>query len=74
MTAAGSDVVETERVGAPAAGLVMPLKVMLTLWLAGIASPPNRPHLITVPLGLPQLPMVGWGCSWCRRRRRRCNR
>ena len=36
----------------------MPLNVMLTLWLAGIASPPNRPHLITVPLGLPQLPMV----------------
>ena len=42
-------------------GLVIPLKVIRTLWLAAIVWPLNSPQLIVVPPGppgLPQLPMV----------------
>ena len=59
VTGAGSDVVDTLIVHGPELeGFVMLLKVIRTLRLAAMAWPPNSAHLITRPLGLPQLPTV----------------
>ena len=55
-----SDVVETlARLSVPwKGGLVMPLKVIATLWPAPIVLDENSEHWITRPLGLPQLPTL----------------
>ena len=59
-TGCGSDVVETvARLSAAAVGgLVMPLKVIATLWPAPIVLDENSEHWITRPLSLPQLPTL----------------